>query len=133
MVENRSLSNGIGDARITLDRQLIPYYTATYQFQSDEMLTKAECIPLAVRYGCQILQKHGLNVFSQPAVSLSNLKEADGEAVCIIESVNGSLLKEAEESTIKSDDKDKSIIITGWAVDNNNATSATGVVLDIDG
>ncbi len=132
-LENRSLFTGVSTARITLDRQLIPYYTSTYQFQSDDTLTKAECIPLAVRQGCQVLQEYKLNVFSQPVLSLGDLKKADEEAVCIIESVNGSLLKEGELSAITNNEKEKAIIITGWAIDKNSGSVAGGVVLDIDG
>jgi len=132
-VENRNLFNGGGGPKLTLDRQLIQYYTTTYQLQSDETLSKAECQPFAVRYGSQTLQKYKLNVFSQPVLSLKDLKKADKETVCIIESVNGSALKEGEVSTVNIAEEDKSIIIRGWAVDTKNDTAAGGVILDIDG
>jgi len=129
LLEDWSLSS----VRITLNREFIPYYTYTYQFQSDETLTKAECIPLAIRQGCRVLSDYKLNVFSQPVISLNDLKKSDGEAVCIIESVNGSILKEGEISAIKSDEKEKAITITGWAIDKDNGKAAGGVVLVIDG
>jgi len=133
LVEDRDLFNGISTTRIALDRQLIPYYSATYQFQSDETLTKAGCIPQAVRQGCKVLSDYKLNVFSQPILSISDLKQAERETTCIIESVNGDPIKEGEAYIINDTEKVKTIIITGWAIDNDSGKAAGGILLDIDG
>ena len=130
---DKSLFTGVKTARITVDVQKIPYYTSTYMMQSDDILAKAGAVPVAVRQGCEVLKKYKLNVYSRPFISLIDLNISDNTTNCIIDSVNNWPVKDGELYTISDPAKDKSIIITGWAVDQPENKAAGGVWIDIDG
>ncbi|MCX5637062.1 MAG: hypothetical protein NTX52_05125, partial [Planctomycetota bacterium] len=130
---DKSLFTGVKTAKITVDVQKIPYFTSTYVMQSDDMLAEAGAVPVAVKQGCEILQKYKLNVFSRPVVALSDLKMSDNITTCIIESVNDCTIGDGRPYVISDPAKEKSIIIKGWAVDLPKKKAAGGVWIDIDG
>jgi hypothetical protein len=115
-------------------REKAAFVLSTYESQPDEALTES-LNPRArvVRERAPVLQRLGYNVFSEPRhlpepSALSPISSSTSFAVTVRSdgvSQQGQTVVVPKESS--------SIELTGWAVDDENESTACGVYIDVDG
>jgi hypothetical protein len=106
------------------------YTLATYEIQSDETLGT---YGIGSREGARFLQENGMSVFSRATVELSALKATNSSLLYHVDSVNGEVISPASSSIVIHRDRQKTMTINGWAVDNASANTASAVFITIDG
>jgi hypothetical protein len=109
------------------------YFVSTYEFQSDENLRKTLPWPHIVREWAPILEKYNLNVFSKPRLDPEKLALVEGSTLSGIETVNGRLFAEESTPIVINAQDEKTITISGWAVDQKAGRAAGGVFVNVDG
>jgi hypothetical protein len=108
------------------------YYLSTFEIQSDENLAKLHSNVKLVRDGAEILKKYKLNVFSSPRFEPEKLTLAEGITLFNIDEINGRQPAQQGVHIIIDAQQEKTITISGWAVDQPVGEAAGGVFINID-
>lgn len=115
-------------------RERAAFVLSTYESQPDEALTK-NLNPRArvVRERAPILQRLGYNVFSEPQ-DLSELSALSpvSSSTSFAVTVRGDGVSQ-QGPTVVVPEESSSIELIGWAVDDENESTAGGVYVDVDG
>jgi len=113
-------------------RQMMAYYVTTCNYQPDENLVQIYPSPDVVRARSEILAKYKLNVFSNAILSTAGLIPLNTVPYHKIEAVNDQA-RELPKLLFLEADKDDSLRLKGWAIDQNCRRAAGGVFLVVDG
>ncbi len=117
-------------------RERAAFVLSTYETQPDEALTESlHPRPTFVRRMAPILQNLGYNVFSEPQAQgpppLSDLSPV-GSTISFGMVVTGDGVSQRDRAIVVPEEG-SFIKLTGWAVDDENESTAGGVYVDIDG
>ena len=121
-------------------REMDAYVLKTYNIQSDESIANY-LFPWAgpLRERAQFLEENKLNVFSEQAIDTSTLVLAGSNTPSSIDMIDGQAVKWRDNNGTQSVpiivhlSQQKTITITGWAVDSWAGDVASSVFLTIDG
>jgi len=115
-------------------RERAAFVLSTYESQPDEALTES-LNPRArvVRERAPVLQKLGYNVFSEPLdlPELSTLSPVSSPTSLAV-TIRGDGVSQ-QGQTIFVPEEASFVELTGWAVDDENESTAGGVYVDVDG
>jgi len=113
-------------------RNAAAYYLSTYQLQSDEKLTRLYPDAQAVRERARILEKYKLNVFSEDRLELEALGRTSSTTLFYIHTINGRLLSQQASPIVIDAQREETVTISGWAVDQHAEKTAGGVFITIN-
>ena len=133
-----SYSEGIKvGSKEKVSREKTAFVLSTYESQPDELLTKY-LYPRAdvVRKRASILQRLGYNVFSEPQAQgwlppLSSLSPTASPTLFGV-TITGDGMSQENQSVIVIPKETSFIQLTGWAVDADNGSPASGVYIGVD-
>jgi hypothetical protein len=110
------------------------YLLRTYRFQSDERLSILWIwdVQLA-REGAEILERHKLNVFSEPTPKVEELAMIEGDTDSRIETINDVQPGWQGSDVVQVSLQAKELAIVGWAVDRAAGSAAGAVFVTVDG
>jgi len=113
-------------------KEMCAYVLKTYQTQSDENI-QTYLYPSAavVRGRAEFVEQNGLNVFGEPAIVTSSLTSASSDTYFYLDTINGKIV--SRTPVIIHSDQERTITITGWAVDREANAPARVVFITIDG
>jgi len=111
----------------------IAYFVSTYEYQSDENLRKVHPYPEQVRERAPILEKYNLSVFSKTRLEPEKLALVEGSTLSGIDFINDRRLAQLDTPIIINAQDEKTITISGWAVDQKAGRAAGGVFVNVDG
>jgi len=119
--------------RVCGDRQTLAYYLATYKYKSDEIIIKyLSPSPEQVRQLSEKLEKNKLNVFSDATLSSNRLKPLTTEPTYHLDTIDDKLIQSEQILMIEAN-KEKTLRLTGWAIDSIGKAEAGGVLISVDG
>lgn len=114
-------------------RSQAAYYLSTFEFQSDENLAQLYPNPQVAKERTEILKKYKLNVFASPRFEPENLTLVEGTTLFYIDTINGRQPAQQGSRTIIDGQQEKTITVSGWAVDQKAGQAAGGVFINVDG
>lgn len=109
------------------------YYLTTFEIQSDNNLALLFKDPQFVREQAEALKKYKLNVFASPRFGLEKLALAEGTTLFYIDTINGRPPAQQDYRIIIDVQQEKTIAVSGWAVDQKAGVAAGGVFITVDG
>lgn len=110
------------------------YYLSTYKVQSDANLWWL--FPWdthTARESAMVLEKYKLNVFSRPSLTSEELTLVQKSTPFHVDSINNCTLSGQNACIINLSDYNETLIISGWAVDQEAKNAAGGVFVSMDG
>ena len=120
--------------QVRVARNVAAYYLSTFELQSDENLFYLYIWnPPSVKERARILEMYKLNVFSRPGLEAGEMAPVDGTTLFSIDIVNGHVPGQEGSSIIVNAQSEKTITISGWALDQGVQEVAGGVFVDVDG
>lgn len=114
-------------------RSQAAYYLSTFEFQSDEHLALLFSNHQVVRERAETLRKYKLNVFASPRFELEKLPLVEGTTLFYIDTIDGRQSAQQGYHIIIDGQQEKTITVSGWAVDQKAGQAASGVFINIDG
>jgi len=115
-------------------REMGAYILTTYKMQSDENIRNyLYPNPAVVRERAEFLEQNKLNVFSEPVINTSLLIMSHSDTLFYADTLNGKIISQQSSPLVINSSEQKTITITGWAVDKQANDVAFAVFITIDG
>jgi len=109
------------------------YYLQTYTIQPDKNLEKFYHSAATVRDYAALLEKYELNIFSRNLIDINELYSINAESFSNIDEINQNIIYISKIPIVIDKEKDESIKISGWAIDERAGGPAKTVFISIDG
>jgi hypothetical protein len=116
------------------NREMGAYILKTYKIQSDENIRNYlyPAVPV-MRERAEFIEENKLNVFSETFVNPSTLILIHSNTLYVLDTMNGRIISQQTSHIAIDSEKEKTVTISGWAVDEEVSNVASNVFIIIDG